>query len=223
MYRKLILAMTCCVLVACATRKDMALEDDTESVDTSKESIVLVALDIFRSDDSRYTPEPEYLFVNKLSGLDKKELIRFSLDSDDAAKQEGRDVLLASMALAPGQYSLDSIDGEARGFPFRGFFEVPIHQNFTVKPGNITYIGHITAKLRPRQGNEFRAGPVIPLIDQAVTGLSGGTWDTTIDDMSAKDIPSYRAAFPVLSPIAIQTDSLPAFDRAAVQHWWESE
>jgi len=222
MYRNLILALTCCFLVACATRKDMALEHDTKSIDTSKESIVLVALDIFRSDASRYTPEPEYLFVNKPSGQDKKEAIRFSLESDDVAKQEGRDVLLASMALAPGQYSLDSIVGQARAFPFTGFFHVPIQQNFTVKPGAITYIGHVTAKLRPREGNEFRAGPFIPLIDQAVTGLSGGTWETTIENLSAKDIPAFRAAFPVLAPVVIQTDSLPAFDRAAVQRWWDS-
>ena len=222
MYRILIPVIAGCVLSACATTKDMALNEDTKTIDTSKESIVLVALDVFRSDGSRYTPEPEFMWVNKGSDLEKKDLIKFELDSDDAENRDGHGVLLASMALAPGEYNLYSINGEARGFPFRGFFDVPIHQNFTVKQGRITYIGHITARLRPRSDKEYRAGPVIPLIDQAATGLSGGTWDTTIEDMSAKDIPSYRARFSALSSEAIVTDSLPAFDRAAIQRWWES-
>ena len=38
------------------------------------------------------------------------------------------------------------------------------------------------ATVRERTGNEFKAGPSLPLIDQAIAGASGGIFDVDISD-----------------------------------------
>lgn len=115
------------------------------------------------------------------------------------------------------------VTGSASAFPITSMFLVPLMADLQVKPNSVTYVGRVTAKLRDRVGGEFRAGPVIPLLDQAVSGMSGGTWDIAIENQGDKDIGLFRAAYPVLNKVTIDSAPLPAFDRAAVQRWWDGE
>jgi hypothetical protein len=76
--------------------------------------------------------------------------------------------------------------------------------------------------VRERQENEFKAGPSIPLIDQAVAGASTGTFDIKISDNFVKDEAIFRSKFPALVGVPIRKSILPAFDRANAQKWWEA-
>lgn len=90
-----------------------------------------------------------------------------------------------------------------------------------VTDNGVFYLGQVNAVVRERQGNEFRAGPPIPLIDQAVIGASGGTFDIEIVDAQARDEALFRERFPALKDATIRKAMLPGFDRARAQKWWE--
>jgi hypothetical protein len=64
---------------------------------------------------------------------------------------------------------------------------------------------------------------LLPLIDQAITGMSNNTWDVKVEDMSAKDLALFRDNYPALRPVTVETTLLPPFDRAAAQRWWDGE
>jgi len=58
---------------------------------------------------------------------------------------------------------------------------------------------------RKRNEGEPRSGSVIPFIDQAVAGYSGGTFDITVTDKSATDIPLFIQTYPCLRGLQIGT------------------
>ncbi|MEP7044994.1 MAG: hypothetical protein ABI843_18160 [Dokdonella sp.] len=142
---------------------------------------------------------------------------RTNQETDLVAAAEGRHELALRMALQPGRYELIDINGLASAFPFIGNFSVPLFLELTVPPHSVTYVGHVSAQLRPRQDGEFRAGAVIPLVDQGVTGMAGGTFDVKVEDASATDLTMFRSTFPALGDTPIATAILPPFDRAKVQ------
>jgi hypothetical protein len=126
------------------------------------------------------------------------------------------------MQLEQGEYVIRGLTGMASIFPINGFYFAPMHSKLQVTKPGIYYIGHVEASVRERQGDEFKAGPSIPLIDQAVAGASGGTFDIEISDQWEKDEPKFRARFPVLNNVAVQKAILGPFDRAKAQQWWEA-
>jgi len=97
-----------------------------------------------------------------------------------------------------------------------------MHETLKSAGQGVFYIGHVEATIRERQGNEFKAGPTVPLLDQAVAGASGGTFDIEISDQWDKDGPQFLAKFPTLSAVTVQKNILPPFDRAKAQQWWEA-
>lgn len=90
----------------------------------------------------------------------------------------------------------------------------------SAQPG-VFYLGHVDATVRDRKGDEFKAGPMLPLIDQAAAGASGGIFDIEVSDRWEPDEATFRSTFPELSTIVIQKSILPPFDRAQAQDWWE--
>ena len=99
---------------------------------------------------------------------------------------------------------------------------MPVHGDIEVKANSVTYIGRASGIMREHQGNEFRAGPVIPLVDQNVTGFAGSTFDVTISDQSQEDLAAYQGLFPALKEANIEINVLPPFDRDRAQLWWDS-
>jgi hypothetical protein len=73
-----------------------------------------------------------------------------------------------------------------------------------------------------RKDGELRAGPLIPLIDQAVTGFSGGTWNVAVSDRFDQDMTEFRTDFPVLEKADAQEDVLPPWDKKAATDWWQA-
>jgi hypothetical protein len=217
-------AVLCCALGGCATVNHMAFDKKSNSVDLASKSVVLMTIDVSRPDKSRFEPVPFVVNIEKPNAQSKQERQNFKLDKDeDTIKTEdGHTLFLARMALEPGPYKLMAVTGLARAFPINGFFQVPLVTDFDLKPGSIVYLGRVTATLRSRESGEFRAGPLLPLIDQAIAGMSNSTWDVTIDDRSDTDLALFRQTFKAVDSASIVKSPLPPFDRVAAQRWWDS-
>jgi len=125
------------------------------------------------------------------------------------------------MELDSGKYVLRGFGSLSSSFPFHGSFFTPIHENIATNGPGIFYLGHIEATVRERTGDEFKAGPSIPLIDQAIAGASGGTFDVEITDEWKADEPLFKSAFPTLKTVNIKKKILPKFNKVRAQKWWE--
>jgi hypothetical protein len=215
--------LLCGVLGGCATVNHMAFDKNATSVDVSSKSVVLMTIDVYRPDKSRFEPVPTVVNIEEPNAQSKEERENFVLDKklDSVTTEDGHTLYLARMALKPGPYKLMALFGMARAFPINAIFQVPLVTDFNLQPGTVVYMGRVTATLRPRQGDEFRAGPVIPLIDQAVAGMSGGTWDVSMDDRYDADLALFRQGFKAVESASVVKSPLPAFNRAAAQRWWE--
>lgn len=220
---RICVALLCCALGACATVNKMAFDKDASSVDVSRKSVVLIAIEVKRLDDSRFQPVPLVVNVEKPNAQSKQDRQNFKVDKDHDVfvSEDGHTLFLTRMALEPGQYKLMAVTGFARAFPINAMFQVPLLADFNVQPGSVTYLGRVSSTLRSRQSGEFRAGPLLPLIDQSVAGMSTSTWDVTIEDRADIDVPLYQKTFKALSSVSIAKTPLPPFDRAVAQRWWD--
>lgn len=218
-------AIATIALTGCATVNSMAFDNKAKAVDLSKKSVVLMAFEVSRSDNSRHVPAPIVVNIEKPNAKEVKDRQNFRFGDGDAFQVDGRTVYLARMALEPGEWIVRGVTGQANAFPFIGTWFVPVHTAITIKPNTIDYLGHVSAALRPRdeKANEFRAGPVIPLIDQSVAGLSGGTWDVTVEDRNDKDQTLFRSHYGALANATINPAVMPPFDRAVAQRFWASD
>lgn len=212
------------LLTGCANVAPMAVDKQTKSLDVNSKSIVLMTVDLSRPEPSRYIPHPLWIDFTKKGSPEKSERLVFRVDKDAGnTSSEIHNKFLLRIALEPGQYELKTIFGNANAFPFNGFFQVPLLEDINILPNTVTYVGRVNALMRPRVGEEFRAGSVIPLIDQAATGVSGSTFEVNIVDAAEEEVPEFKAAFSVLANVEIQKSILPPFDRAKAQTWWETD
>lgn len=210
-------------LTGCAGGVKMPLQDDAPLSTTAK-PVLLTSIDIKNKYKERY--QPQILFVHVFRVADgKEELIPFQMDSKGLHwGEEDEDPLkhYVRFELDPGEYRLQGAFAQARAFPVVAFFYVPMHMQFKVTPEpKVTYLGAIEATVRERQGNEFRAGSVVPLIDQSVAGASGGTFEVAVADKYDADVKTFKKLFPAIQNVEINKSLLPAFDRQKAQTWWE--
>ena len=110
---------------------------------------------------------------------------------------------LVSVYVEPGEHTIGRIFGNSSGFLIAATFDFAVNAKFSVEPGGVVYLGHISMINRQRVGDEPRSGSVIPLIDQAAAGYSGGTFDVEITDRSETDLPDFIAVYPNLSELTI--------------------
>lgn len=211
-------------LVGCANMTPMAVNKQTKNVDVNSKSIVLMTLEIARPETSRFIPHPVSVSFTKTDDQGKPVIEAFKVDGDAGSTDSKLDnKFLLRFALAPGQYEMSTVFGMAQAFPVIASFQMPLLMKINVSPKSVTYVGRVSAVLRPRVGNEFRAGSVIPLIDQAVAGISGGTWDIAVVDAAKEDIPEFKSTFASLAATDIRTELLPPFDKSKAQTWWEND
>lgn len=199
------------ILSACGT--PMGLTKQTTQLDLSKKSVVLATFEVTRN-NGRLMPDPRSIWIGRSS--DTKATTLLSVDDEGMEKDadKPRKLVLLRMSLEPGSYRLQQISGTITGFLAVGSWNVPLGLDFEVPANSVIYLGRISANLRERNDSEFRAGPMIPLIDQAALGISGATFDVTVSDQSSIDLPRFKDAFAVLRNQAIQARLLPAFDRS---------
>lgn len=219
-------SLSCTALISlsgCVTTAPMAFNKQTSQLDTTSKSIVLVTLDVSRKDESRFQPKPVAIRAKPPGSKQVRDVRNFKLNpKNDAIKEDGRDVYLVRMALEPGQYRLQDIFGMAGAFPINCALDIPLQLDFNLAPGTIAYAGRIKAVWRKREGNEFRAGPVLPLLDQSICGASDGTFDVEVMNAADKDIALFKNNFSVLNGANITTQTLPPFDKERARQWWDT-
>ncbi len=194
----------------CATTKPMALSKETQAVALdAQQSLALATVKVANVYKTGYQPHVRNVAV-KSTG-EKEESFAFTVATPYRASEVETDQyeeFLLSLALAPGTYELTGIRVTAGGFPVMGNGVVPINSTFQVAPGKAVYLGRIEAVRRERTGDEPRAGSVIPLLDQAVTGFSGSTFDVKLFDGYDHDLPLMRAEYPALKNVTVEKQFL---------------
>jgi hypothetical protein len=217
------LLTTTVLLTGCASGLKMPLQDDAPLAASAK-PLLLLSVDMKNAYRERFQPLVRAVHVTRQVG-GKEELIAFSMDSKGSYWGEKEDQPARHMVrleLEPGQYQLRGVLATASAFPFTASYYLPLLLPLTVTDSRVTYLGNINATVRERQGDEFKAGPSIPLLDQTAAGASGGTFDVQISDAATADLALFTKLFPALKAVEVNTSLLPAFDRARAQAWWEA-
>jgi hypothetical protein len=210
------------LLAGCATPTSMAYGDDAQRANTKP--VMLMTANIKNKYRPDYQPKVFVLHVEREGATEAKDRINFLMDEKakmETGKADEGNTYLLRLELPPGKYQVMGMTSRAGIFPVTGMYFTPLLVPMEVKSDGVFYVGRVNAVVRERQGNEFRAGAPIPLIDQAVIGASGGTFDVEIIDAQASDEALLRQRFPALKSVNIQKAILPAFDRARAQKWWE--
>jgi hypothetical protein len=198
--RTLIMAVSVVILGGCASQK-MALNSNKGGTVNLSKPIGIFTL----RTENKYKPgyQPEVKVLEVVSDGTKKGA-KFKPEKPyKAAKKEYYEYLI-SLDLENGSYRVKNIGGRSGdGFLISGGFHCPLNAQFNLQPGAVSYLGYVTLTNRERKEGEPRSGPMLPLIDQAVCGFSGGTFDITISDRSETDIPAFTEAYPQLKGVTI--------------------
>ncbi len=213
------------VLTGCATRTNMAFENDDAKWTEKSKPVLLMPATIKNSYKTSFQPKLMVVHVEKPNAKEQSDRLNFVMDDKakvESDKPEVGNNYFLRLELDPGNYEIKGLSSMARSFPIIGSFFAPLHAGITVKEPGVYYLGHVNATVRERKGEEFKAGPSIPLIDQAIAGASGGTFDIDITDDFDKDEALFRAKFPALAGVKVTKAILPAFDRAKAQAWWQA-
>ena len=219
---RLVLITAFAALSGCATVQTMTPSRSATSVDTSKKSLLLLTITPTNEYKQRYQPHPTVVNVERANAKQSSDYLNFRFDRDSDFNGVDGKSYFVRLALAPGKYVLRGVSGIANAFPFIGNFFIPLHFDIEVKPNQIEYLGHIDASIVKRKDGEFRAGALIPLIDQAATGCSGGTWRVAVSDRTEQDIAEFKSEFPAIANANIENDTLPAWDKAKATRWWKA-
>lgn len=219
--KQFILVMVLPIFFAgCATVNEMAIDKNSKSLDLQGKSLLLMHIHI----ENKYKPsfQPEIIVVNleKPDVKNKQDRQNFKVDLEGGTEGKGGNDYLVRMLIEPGSYVVRGMTGLTRSFPIMANFFAPLHEDIVAEKDKIIYLGTVTATVRERVGEEFRAGAVIPLVDQAVAGYSGGTFDIAVSDNYDNDISAFKSTFSVLQDKQIDKQILPEFDRQKAQKWW---
>lgn len=210
------------LLSACASTNKMAFQDDAETPASAKKPIFLMSATFTNNYRPSFHPSVLHVHVDRnVTGGDSDRL-SFRMDEKGKLDSSAGNEYLIRMELDKGDYVLRGMTGIAGGFPILGNFNAPLLLNLKADDAGVYYLGHVDATVRERNENEFRAGPVIPLIDQAVTGFSGGTFDIAVSDRFDKDESLFKSRFLALNGVGIKKAILPQFDRDKAQKWWDA-
>lgn len=217
-------ALFAILLTGCATQTKMAFSDESNSTIKPDKAVYLMTATIKNSYKTSHQPKLIVVNVEKRLASGSSDRLNFKIDDNgkiESDTPEGSTYLLR-MELEKGDYVILGLSSMSSSFPFHGFYFTPIHENLVSSGSGVFYLGHIEANVRERQGEEFKAGPSVPLVDQAVAGASTGTFDVAISDQWATDEAKFKGKFPVLVNTPITKTILPPFDRVKAQQWWEA-
>ncbi|HKI62593.1 MAG TPA: hypothetical protein VKA31_09895 [Mariprofundaceae bacterium] len=210
------------LLSGCATVHEMALKKGDQSLALKGKGMVLMSMEISNHYKPDYQPQIIVAQVEKPNAKEKKDRDNFKTDMDGTVASSNGSRYLLRMELNPGHYIIRGAMCRYQSLFIMATCQMPVHGEIEVKANEISYLGRAEGVLRERHGDEFRAGPVIPLIDQGVAGFSGGTFDVSISDQQQEDLEAYRQLFPALRNQRIEVSILPPFDRERAQIWWDS-
>lgn len=212
------------VLSGCATPTTMALKTDDGADLQSGKPIYLMSATL--KNKFKVSHQPKLAVVNVERAVVNGSQDRLNFRADEKGRSLSEDPAVGNsykirLQLEPGEYVLRGLTSQSTGFLIMGSFFTPIHEDLAVGEPGVYYLGHIDATVRERQGEEFKAGSTVPLLDQSVVGASGGTFDVTISDQWDKDRQAFLTDFPALKNVEVKKAILPEFNRERAQKWWE--
>lgn len=212
-------------LVGCANTRTMPFADNPGGAPPSGAAIYLMTVTTKNIYHTSYQPDLIWVMVNKAGAQGSSDAIDFKMDdlgSDETGTAGAGNSYLARVQLDPGEYEILGLRCLNRQFPIIADFFVPLQEKLVVTASGVYYLGHVDAVVRERVGDEFKAGPTIPLIDQAAGGASGGTFDVVISDHWPDDETQFESKFSGLKGVSVQKAIMAPFDRQLAQKWWES-
>jgi hypothetical protein len=211
------------LISGCATVHEMGVKKDTEHLNLDKKGLLLMSVQVTNEYKPDYQPQIIVAFVEKPNAQSKEDRHNFKTDLEGTISSSDGSRYLLRMELEPGKYVVRGASCMYQSLFLIGSCFIPIHADIVVEPNKVTYLGRVKGVMKEREDDEFRAGPLIPLVDQSVTGFSQSTFDVAITDQSSEDLKAYKSLFPVLSAVDIETRILPPFDRKRAQAWWETD
>jgi hypothetical protein len=210
------------LLSGCATVHESGITKDDKTLSlNADEGMVLLSIQVSNHYKPDYQPQIIVVNVETPNATSKKDRHNFKTDLDGTISSADGTRYLMRMRLKEGKYIARGAFCVYNSIFVHASCFLPIHAEFEVKGNTITYLGRVSAVMRERTGDEFRAGPVIPLIDQSVSGFSSSTFDVTIDNHYDEDIKAFKSNFQALRNETIISDILPPFDREKAQLWWK--
>jgi hypothetical protein len=195
------------VLAGCAANMPLTANQDT--LDLSNESIALVSVKVANQYKSSYQPGMMYAFFFPEGEDGEKTHIDIKTDPVVSEDDKYNEYIL-NFSLKPGTYNFAAIWGQYQvPLLLNATCVIPLNLKVEIKPNCVSYLGHIDAVIRKRNNDgEQRAGAVVPLLDQAVVGFSGGTFDVAISDQYGEDMGRFLAKYPALNNVTVEKNVL---------------
>lgn len=224
--KRILCTLMLCVgvlLAGCAGAPYMPLHEETEAVDTAA-PLYLMTVSIKNVYKPRWQPKVLNVILVKPGAAPESRAFGFRMDDQgevEAQDDSGVSTFLVRFKTDASPHVLDGSVAMARAFPVIGTYTLNLQLPIPPKSSGVHYLGAINAVVRERLDSEFRAGPVIPLIDQAVAGASSGTFDVVVADQYEQDMALFAQRFPALKDAKVQKALLPPWDRAKIQAAWE--
>lgn len=178
----------------CASVNEMPLNESIKELDTSQKSILLGRITIQNKNKPNHQPKLLAVFVKK----DGKEFSFTKPSLISEVDNESKEYIF-SLASEPGAAELSLMRFLRQAFLINGVADLQFKQEIVFPENEIVYIGNINASIIPREKGQPRAGLLIPLIDQSVTGFSSGTFIVDISDNYDEDIELITKKFPYLT------------------------
>lgn len=192
------------ILGGCATMREAPISSKTTTVDTSKESIAFMTLRVANQKNVSYQPDMKYAYVSENRTGDKNKY-SFKIEAPTHKVDYLFNEYVISISVQPGEYVLRNLYGQSGFFPVIGSFDIPMYKKISIPANQVIYLGHIDATVVDRTSDDqLRAGSVLPLIDQAVVGASGGTFKIDIQDKFDVDTAYIRDKYPAFKAVNIQ-------------------
>lgn len=212
------------MLTGCASSTLMPFSSADKAVIKPGKATYLMSATIRNDNRASHQPKATLLNVERITNSGDKVITAYTIDN--LAKMESNDpakgnTYLLRLELENASYTVRSLISQSNSLLVNGNFVTPIHATVTPTGPGVFYLGHLEAVARKRADNEFKAGPAMPLIDQAASGASTSTFDIEISDRWSTDEASFKERFPVLQKAKVEKAILPPFDRKFAQKWWE--
>jgi hypothetical protein len=198
-------------LTGCVTTKPMALSRDAQQLEVAQDAVALMTMRVSNTYKTGYQPRLQLVRIRSDEGERPTTSYKVGdLLSRDESESNQFEEAAFSFTLAPGRYQVREVTVHSESILTPGWGTIPIFARFEVKPAQVVYLGRVEAVRRERKDDsELRAGIVIPLLDQAVSGYSGGTFDIRIRDAYDSDLKLLRDAYPALQKVQVSKSVLP--------------
>jgi len=186
------------IMSGCAT--DMPLQNGSSTVDTSTKSLLVGKLRV--KNEFKPSFQPKLLNVAVTQNGETSSFGTPFLIND--LGKEGKEYFY-SLPVSPGKATISNMVIQSFGFLVVGSGIIPVNQSLNVPSNSVVYVGNLDASLIKRPSSDYvLAGSIIPLIDQAVTGYSDGTYKSTVTNDYDADVKLLKSKFPTLSNVEVK-------------------